>query len=116
MRAGARGTEKGGPPCAKGYAGASPFVTGLTMAAPPGRISWISPPPEICSLCKEPLGSPEETSSWNGKPAHRDCVRIHLLQRDPAFREGGDVEEPVEDADEAFDGVLPRDDDEIDFD
>ena len=82
------------------------------MTAPPRRISWISPPPEICTLCKEPLGSPDETSSWNGRPAHRDCVRIHLLQRDPAFREGHEGDEPSEDADEAFDGVLPRDDDE----
>jgi len=82
------------------------------MTAPPRRISWISPPAEICSLCKEPLGSPEETSSWNGRPAHRDCVRVHLLQRDPAFHEGEDADDGPEEADEAFDGVLPRDDDE----
>jgi len=86
------------------------------MTAPPRRISWIAPPPEICSLCKEPLGSPEETSAWNGKPAHRDCVRIHLLQRDPAFHEGGEPSEASEDADEGLDGVLPRDDDETDPD
>lgn len=86
------------------------------MTAPPRRISWISPPPEICSLCKEPLGSPEETSSWNGRPAHRDCVRVHLLQRDPAFRESSEANEAPDEADEAFDGVLPRDDDEIDPD
>ena len=86
------------------------------MDLPPRRIAWISPPPEICSLCKEPLGDPEETSSWNGAPAHRDCVRIHLMQRDPAFRESdGNGEEGVEDSSESFDGVLPRDDDEIDF-
>ncbi len=84
------------------------------MTAPPRRISWIAAPPEICSLCKEPLGSPEETSSWNGRPAHRDCVRVHLLQRDPAFRESSDAEEAPEESDEAFDGILPRDDDEID--
>ncbi len=84
------------------------------MTAPPRRISWIAAPPEICSLCKEPLGSPEETSSWNGRPAHRDCVRVHLLQRDPAFREGGG-DEPAEEPDEAMDGALPRDDDEIDL-
>ncbi|HYB63201.1 MAG TPA: hypothetical protein VEE86_02110 [Thermoplasmata archaeon] len=85
------------------------------MTAPPRRISWISPPPEICTLCKEPLGPPEETSSWNGRPAHRDCVRVHLLQRDPAFHEGGEGGElPDDDGDEGMDGVLPRDDDEID--
>jgi len=83
------------------------------MTAPPRRISWIAAPPEICSLCKEPLGSPDETSSWNGRPAHRDCVRIHLLQRDPAFRESSEAE-GSEEPDEGFDGVLPRDDDEID--
>ena len=85
------------------------------MHAPARRISWISPPPEICTLCKEPLGVPEETSSWNGSPAHRDCVRIHLLQRDPAFRESGDGGEPGEDGGESLDGALPRDDDEADF-
>jgi hypothetical protein len=85
-------------------------------SSPPRRISWISAPPEICTLCKEPLGDPAETSSWNGNPAHRDCVRIHLLQRDPAFRSTEESEETTEDASEGLDGVLPRDDDEIDFD
>jgi hypothetical protein len=85
------------------------------MNAPARRISWISPPPEICTLCKEPLGTPDETSSWNGSPAHRDCVRIHLLQRDPAFRENGDSGENPEESGESLDGVLPRDDDEADF-
>ena len=86
------------------------------MESPPRRIAWISPPPEICTLCKEPLGVPEETSSWNGNPAHRDCVRIHLLQRDPAFHEGGGADETLEESADALDGVLPRDDDEMDFD
>ena len=85
------------------------------MESPPRRISWISPPPEICTLCKEPLGDPSETSSWNGLPAHRDCVRIHLLQRDPAFHEGGEGEEPPEESADALDGILPRDDDEGDI-
>ena len=83
--------------------------------SPPRRISWNSPPPEICTLCKEPLGDPAETSSWNGLPAHRDCVRIHLLQRDPAFHEGGEGEELAEESPDALDGVLPRDDDETDL-
>jgi hypothetical protein len=86
------------------------------MDAPPRRIAWISAPPEICTLCKEPLGNPEETSSWNGSPAHRDCVRVHLLQRDPAFRESGDGQEPEEEGADALDGVLSRDDDESEFD
>ncbi|HTT74296.1 MAG TPA: hypothetical protein VMG99_09190 [Thermoplasmata archaeon] len=86
------------------------------MDGPSRRIAWISPPPEICTLCKEPLGPPSETSSWNGSPAHRDCVRIHLLQRDPAFRETtAEPEEPSGESDETFDGVLPRDDDDPDF-
>ncbi|MGA9840345.1 MAG: hypothetical protein WBF81_03550 [Thermoplasmata archaeon] len=85
------------------------------MDAPARRISWISPPPEICTLCKEPLGLPEETSAWNGSPAHRDCVRIHLLQRDPAFRESTDGGESNEEMGDSLDGVLPRDDDETDF-
>jgi hypothetical protein len=86
------------------------------MEAPRRRISWISPPPEICTLCKEPLGNPSETSSWNGNPAHRDCVRIHLLQRDPAFRDGSEIEESSDDGGDPLDGILPRDDDEVDFD
>jgi hypothetical protein len=85
------------------------------MDAPPRRISWIAAPPEICTLCKEPLGAPEETSSWNGRPAHRDCVRIHLMQRDPAFRDGSAGEEMTEEAEDPLDGALPRDDDEIDL-
>ncbi len=85
------------------------------MDAPPRRIDWIAAPPEICTLCKEPLGDPAETSSWNGAPAHRDCVRIHLLQRDPAFRESSDDEEPHEESAESLDGVLPRDDEDTDF-
>ncbi len=85
------------------------------MAGTPRQISWISAPPEICALCKEPLGNPEETSSWNGHPAHRDCVRVHLLQRDPAFRESGDGEENPDEPEESFDGILSRDDDEPDL-
>jgi len=86
------------------------------MAAPPRRISWISPPPEVCTLCKEPLGNPAETSSWNGNPAHRDCVRIHLLQRDPAFRETADSDEVSEDSGDSLDGIVPRDDEDSEFD
>jgi hypothetical protein len=85
------------------------------MDAPARRIAWISAPPEICTLCKEPLGHPEETSSWNGSPAHRDCVRIHLLQRDPAFRDTSEDAETPEETPDSIDGVLPRDDDEADF-
>ncbi len=85
------------------------------MDAPPRRISWIAAPPEICTLCKEPLGVPDETSSWNGRPAHRNCVRVHLLQRDPAFRESDAPEEPPEESGEPLDGTLSRDDDEIDL-
>ncbi|MCI4331358.1 MAG: hypothetical protein L3K19_05870 [Thermoplasmata archaeon] len=83
------------------------------MTAPTRRIDWIVAPPQICTLCKEPLTVPSETSSWNGAPAHRDCVRIHLVQRDPAFREGSHEDGP-EEGGEGLDGVLPRDDEEGD--
>jgi hypothetical protein len=83
------------------------------MTAPTRRISWIVAPPEVCTLCKEPLSVPSETSSWNGAPAHRDCVRIHLVQRDPAFRDGSH-DDPPEESGEPIEGVLPRDDDEAD--
>lgn len=59
----------------------------MPIAAP--RTSWIVAPPEICVLCLEPLGRAETTSAWNGRPAHRECVRVHLIQRDPAFRDWG---------------------------
>ncbi|HEV2519013.1 MAG TPA: hypothetical protein VGX00_00115 [Thermoplasmata archaeon] len=85
------------------------------MTAPPRRIAWIIPPPEICCLCKEPLTQPDESSAWNGNPAHRDCVRIHLLQRDPAFREGEGGEEAPEESSEPSESGLSRDDDESDF-
>ena len=84
------------------------------MAAPPRRTAWVIAPPEICFLCKEPLGNPQETSAWNGRPAHRECVRVHLLQQDPAFTErpgagGSDV------SDDGPETILARDDDEGDF-
>jgi len=85
------------------------------MDSTPRRISWISPPPEVCWLCKEPLGDPAETSSWNGNPAHRDCVRVHLLQRDPAFHEPGEGDDMPEEASDPLDEVSPRDDDESDI-
>lgn len=50
-------------------------------------------------------------SSWNGNPAHRECVRVHLIQRDPAFRESGAEEAPEEGAD-GLDGILSKDDEE----
>ncbi|MCI4334929.1 MAG: hypothetical protein L3K04_04815 [Thermoplasmata archaeon] len=59
------------------------------MPASGPRTSWIVAPPEICVLCLEPLGRPSEASAWNGRPAHRECVRVHMIQRDPAFREWG---------------------------
>ena len=83
------------------------------MTAPPRRISWIVAPPEVCCLCKEPLGAAAETSSWNGAPAHRECVRIHLIQRDPAFREP-DAEEAPDDQGDAPEGPMSRDDEEND--
>jgi hypothetical protein len=83
------------------------------MTAPPRRTAWIIAPPELCSLCREPMTQPAEVSAWNGRPAHRDCVRIHLLQRDPAFHEG-EPEDAPEDGGEGIDGVLPQDDDEAD--
>lgn len=84
------------------------------MAAHPRKISWIIAPPEICCLCREPLTQPNETSSWNGSPAHRECVRIHLLQRDPAFRENAEHSDGPEEGAEGLDGVLPRDDEDPD--
>lgn len=82
------------------------------MAQP--RTPWIVAPPEPCALCGEPLGRPAETSSWNGRPAHRECVRIHLIQRDPAFRawgaEEGGESDPGEGGEEET--VAREDDDE----
>jgi len=80
----------------------------------PRRIEWIVAPPQVCVLCREPLTQPNEVSAWNGSPAHRDCVRVHLIQRDPAFREQ-ETDEPPEESPESLDGVLPRDDDDPDL-
>jgi hypothetical protein len=77
------------------------------------RTPWIVAPPEICVLCKEPLTDPEESSSWNGQPAHRNCVRVHMIQRDPAFREWTPAES--EDPPEPSDEVGPREDDDEDM-
>ncbi|HUI38546.1 MAG TPA: hypothetical protein VLY85_02835 [Thermoplasmata archaeon] len=85
------------------------------MAAPPRKISWIIPPPELCCLCRQPLSNPDETSSWNGNPAHRECVRIQLIQKDPAFRETDAPDGSMEEAPDPTDTVLSKDDDEGDF-
>jgi hypothetical protein len=77
------------------------------------RTAWIVAPPEACVLCREPLGTPRDTSSWNGKPAHRECVRIHMMQHDPAFREGNVGEETVDDPSESMEEGTMHDDDEF---
>lgn len=87
---------------------------GPRAVAQPRRIDWIVAPPQVCVLCREPLTQPNEVSAWNGSPAHRDCVRVHLIQRDPAFREP-EGEEAQDDSPESLDGVLPRDDDDPDL-
>lgn len=88
------------------------------MTVPSRKIDWISPPPETCCLCREPMTRPDDASAWNGRPAHRECVRIHLLQTDAAFREGGSPDELPGDPPEGGegpDGVLPTDDEDSDF-
>ncbi len=91
----------------------SPVGRGMTT---PRKTAWIVAPPEICSLCQEPLGQPSETSSWNGRPAHRDCVRVHLLQNDSAFRGTVEVEEVPDESGDPLDGGASRDDDDPGFD
>ncbi len=78
------------------------------------RTAWIVAPPEICVLCKEPLTRPSDSSSWNGRPAHRECVRVHLIQRDPAFREWGSGEDGPDEVPEVSDELAPREDDDED--
>jgi hypothetical protein len=70
----------------------------------PRRTSWIVAPPELCVLCRNPLLSPTDTSSWNGSPAHRECVKIHLLNRDPAFRDWD--ADPADEAAEGSEGPI----------
>ncbi len=79
------------------------------------RTSWIVAPPEVCALCGEPLVRPAETSSWNGRPAHRECVRIHLLQQDPAFREWGAASEAEPEPGGAEEDVTAREDEDEDM-
>lgn len=79
------------------------------MTAGPRRTAWIIAPPEVCSLCREPMTQPSEVSAWNGRPAHRDCVRVHLIQRDPAFRE---PEEPTDESADSVEGLISRDDED----
>jgi hypothetical protein len=102
----------GRDPLAKGRRGLVPHED-PTMEGSRRRTAWIVAPPEVCCLCKEPLTKPSETSSWNGVPAHRDCVRIHLINRDPAFRES-DAQEGPEDPSESVDDILQRDDEDED--
>ncbi len=87
------------------------------MTAPPRRIAWIVAPPDLCCLCNEPLSGAADVSSWNGAPAHRECVRIHLVQRDPAFREwsGEAAPGPSEEPSEPGEDAAPREDDDEEF-
>ncbi|HZY71108.1 MAG TPA: hypothetical protein VFF67_09065 [Thermoplasmata archaeon] len=55
------------------------------------------------------MTQPSEVSAWNGRPAHRDCVRVHLIQRDPAFRE---PEEPTDESADSVEGLISRDDED----
>lgn len=84
------------------------------MVGAPRRTAWIVAPPQLCCLCKEPLTRPSETSSWNGVPAHRECVRIHLINRDPAFREPDAAGESPEEPGESVDDILQREDEDED--
>lgn len=84
----------------------------VTGSAPPRRTAWIVEPPRLCSLCKSPLTVAGETSAWNGQPAHRDCVRIHLLQRDPAFRDWGGEPSSDDAPEEGMADLGNREDDE----
>jgi hypothetical protein len=77
----------------------------------PRRTPWIVPPPELCVLCRKPLAHSGEESSWNGSPAHRECVKIHLLNRDPAFRDWS-AEPPEESPEENLDELVAREDDD----
>ncbi len=70
----------------------------------PRRTSWIVAPPEVCVLCRNPLSSPDDASSWNDSPAHRECVKIHLLNRDPAFRDWD--ADPADETQEGSEGPL----------
>ncbi len=86
------------------------------MTTPPGKISWVVPPAETCVLCHKPILGGQEPSTWNGQPAHGDCVRVHMMQRNPVFRDwteessgeggGGGEEEGItrsdDDEDEGF--------------
>lgn len=84
----------------------------MTETTAPRRTAWIVAPPSLCVLCNAPIMAAADTSAWNGQPAHRDCVRIHLLNRDPAFRDWG-AEPPAEDAPDDVAGDLgSREDDE----
>lgn len=86
----------------------------MPVSAP--RTAWIVAPPEICVLCLEPLGRREEASAWNGRPAHRECVRVHMIQRDPAFREWGaeGPDAPGEDTTDNPDPTSVREDEDED--
>jgi|GEM_PF-382283 hypothetical protein len=78
----------------------------------PGQVAWIVSPPELCSLCRGPITRSDERSSWNDRPAHTECVRIHLLQQDPAFRDWGTEPGSRESPGDFEDEYLQTDDDE----
>ena len=57
------------------------------MKATRGKSSWIVAPVELCVLCRKAITEGEERSSWNGMPAHSECVRIRALQEYPSSPE-----------------------------
>lgn len=80
------------------------------MTTPPGKISWVVAPAEPCVLCRRPILTGQETSTWNDKPAHSECVKVHMLQRHPVFRDWSD--EPPPEAGPEDDALTRSDDDE----
>jgi hypothetical protein len=81
------------------------------MAGSRGKSSWIIAPIDICIICKKQIKADEERGSWDGQPAHRECIHVRILQDQPGAQDWpGDVQEGDESGDDG--GASPPEDDD----
>jgi hypothetical protein len=81
------------------------------MAGTRGKSSWIVAPIDVCVICRKQIRDGEERGTWDGQPAHRECIHVRILQDQPAVQDwSGETPEGEEGGDDG--GAPPPDEDE----
>ena len=80
------------------------------MAGTRGKSSWIIAPIDVCIICKKQITEGQERGSWDGQPAHRECIHVRILQDRPVAQDWSG--EPIEDESEEDGGAPPPEDDD----